>query len=87
MFVNVAAEHIVKLIQSQVSVCLWWNVNSSNNDRLIIYNYLLSPQYTVLHILFYCTFYSLYFIIYLSYIYIYIHLCCVMYFAQSIEQT
>ncbi len=34
MFVNISAEHIVKLIQSQVSVCLWWNVNSSNNDRL-----------------------------------------------------
>ncbi len=33
MFVNVAAEHIVKFGQSQASVCLWWNVNSSNNDR------------------------------------------------------
>ncbi len=33
VFVNVAVEHIVKLGQSQASVCLWWNVNSSNNDR------------------------------------------------------
>ncbi len=33
MFVNVAAEHIVKLRQSQAGVCLWWNVNSSDNDR------------------------------------------------------
>ncbi len=33
MFANVAAEHIVKLRQSQASVCLWWNVNSSYNDR------------------------------------------------------
>ncbi len=33
MFVNVASEHIVKLRQSQAGVCLWWNVNGSNNDR------------------------------------------------------
>ncbi len=33
VFVNVAAEHIMKLRQSQASVCLCWNVNSSNNDR------------------------------------------------------
>ncbi len=33
VFVNVATEHIVKLGQSQASVCLWWNVNSSNNDQ------------------------------------------------------
>ncbi len=34
MFVNVAAEHIVtQLRQSQAGVCLWWNVNSSN-DRM-----------------------------------------------------
>ncbi len=33
VFVNVAADHIVKLRQSQASVCLWWNVNSSNHDR------------------------------------------------------
>ncbi len=33
MFVNVAAEHIMKLRQSQASVCLWWNVNSRNNDQ------------------------------------------------------
>ncbi len=32
VFVNVAAEHIVKFGQSQASVCLWWNVNSSNNN-------------------------------------------------------
>ncbi len=30
VFVNVAAEHIVKLRQSQASVCLWWNLNSSD---------------------------------------------------------
>ncbi len=33
MFVNVAAEHIVKFRQSQAGVCLWWNVSSSNDDR------------------------------------------------------
>ncbi len=33
MFVNVAAEHIVMLRQSQASVCLWWNLNSNSNDR------------------------------------------------------
>ncbi len=31
---NVAAEHIVEFGQSQASVCLWWNINSNNNDRL-----------------------------------------------------
>ncbi len=33
MFVNVAAEHIVKFRQSQAGVCLWWNVDGSNDDR------------------------------------------------------
>ncbi len=33
-FVNVAAEHIVEFGQSHASVCLWWNINSNNNDRL-----------------------------------------------------
>ncbi len=33
VFVNISAEHIVELGQSQASVCLWWNVNSSSNDR------------------------------------------------------
>ncbi len=33
VFVNVSAEHIVEFEQSQASVFLWWNVNSSNNDR------------------------------------------------------
>ncbi len=33
VFVNLAAEHIVEFGQSQASVYLWWNVNSSNNDR------------------------------------------------------
>ncbi len=33
MFVTVAAEHIVKLRQSQAGVCLLWNVNSSDNDQ------------------------------------------------------
>ncbi len=28
MFINVATEHIVKLGQSQASVCLWWNVTA-----------------------------------------------------------
>ena len=32
MFVDVAAEHIVELRQSQASVSFWWDVNSSNND-------------------------------------------------------
>ncbi len=33
VFVNVAAEHIMKLRQSQASVCLWCNLNSRNNDQ------------------------------------------------------
>ncbi len=33
VFVNVSAEHIVEFGQSQASACLWWNVNSSDNDR------------------------------------------------------
>ncbi len=33
VFVNVSAGHIVEFEQSQASVCLWWNVNSSSNDR------------------------------------------------------
>ncbi len=51
-----------------------------------IYYYLLRPQYTVLHILFYCTFYSLFILIFLP-IFIHIILCCVTYFALSIERT
>ncbi len=35
VFVNVAVEHIVKFRLSQASVCLWWNVNSINNDRIL----------------------------------------------------
>ncbi len=54
-----------------------------------LYYYLLSPQYTVLHILFNCTFYSLFFSSYFYFlpIFIYILLCCVTYFALSIERT
>ncbi len=33
VIVGVAAELIVEFGQSQASVCLWWNVNSSNDDR------------------------------------------------------
>ncbi len=33
VFVNVSAGHIVEFGQSQASICLWWNVNSSDNDR------------------------------------------------------
>ncbi len=32
VFVDVAAELIVEFGQSQASVCLWWNVNGSNDD-------------------------------------------------------
>ncbi len=32
VFVDVSTEHIVEFGQSQASVCLWWNVNSSNDD-------------------------------------------------------
>ncbi len=32
VFVDVAAELIVEFGQSQASVCLWWNVNDSNDD-------------------------------------------------------
>ncbi len=34
VFVNVSAEHIVDLDKAKfVNVCLWCNVNSSDNDR------------------------------------------------------
>ncbi len=33
VFIDVAAELIVEFGQSQASVCLWWNVNGSNDDR------------------------------------------------------
>ncbi len=33
VFVDVSTEHIVEFEQSQASVCLWWNVNSSSNNR------------------------------------------------------
>ncbi len=48
-----------------------------------LYYYLLSPQYTVLHILFHCTFYPLflsYFYFILTYIYIYIFSCVMFHF-------
>ncbi len=32
MFVDISAEHIVEFEQSQASICLWWNVNGSNDD-------------------------------------------------------
>ncbi len=32
MFVVISAEHIVEIGQSQASVCLWWNVDNSNDD-------------------------------------------------------
>ncbi len=32
MFVDLSAEHIVEIGQSQASICLWWNVDSSNDD-------------------------------------------------------
>ncbi len=44
----------------------------------------LSPQYTVLHILFYCTSYSS---LFCSPIFMYILLFCVTYFALSTERT
>ncbi len=31
MFVDISAEHIVEFGQSQASICLWWNINSSEN--------------------------------------------------------
>ncbi len=33
VFVDVSTEHIVEFGQSQASVCLWWNVNSSSHNR------------------------------------------------------
>ncbi len=33
VYVYVSTEHIVEFRQSQASVCLGWNVNSSDNDR------------------------------------------------------
>ncbi len=32
MFVDITAEHIVEIGQSQASICLWWNVDRSNDD-------------------------------------------------------
>ncbi len=32
MFVDISAELIVEFGQSQASICLWWNVDSSNDD-------------------------------------------------------
>ncbi len=32
VFIDVAAELIMEFGQSQASVCLWWNVNGSNDD-------------------------------------------------------
>ncbi len=63
-----------------------------------LYYYLLSPQYTVLHILFHCTFYPLLFSFFssnlnfiLTYIYIYslvlCFICIFIFFALSIERT
>ncbi len=39
-----------------------------------LYYYLLSPQYTVLHILFHCTFYPLFFFLFLFYSYLYLYI-------------
>ncbi len=33
VFVNISTEHIVEFRQNQACVCLWWNVDSSNDDR------------------------------------------------------
>ncbi len=33
VFIDVAAELVVKFGQSQASICLWWNVDGSNDDR------------------------------------------------------
>lgn len=33
VFVNIAAEHIVKSRQSPASICLWWNVYDSSNNQ------------------------------------------------------
>ncbi len=33
MFVVISAELIMEFWQSQASVCLWWHVNGSNDDR------------------------------------------------------
>ncbi len=45
-----------------------------------LYYYLLSPQYTVLHILFHCTFYPLFFFLFLFYYYLYLYIfSCVMF--------
>ncbi len=33
VFIDVAAELVVEIGQSQASICLWWNVDGSNDDR------------------------------------------------------
>ncbi len=33
MFIDVAAELVVEFGQGQASICLWWNINGSNDDR------------------------------------------------------
>ncbi len=59
-----------------------------------LYYYLLSPQYTVLHILFHCTFYPYFFFLFLFYSYLYLYIYSLVmfhfhfnFFALSIERT
>ncbi len=67
--------------------CITLNIIESgkiliNKSAEELYIHLLSPQYTVLHILLF-----IYLLFLFTYIYIYILLCCVTYFALSIERT
>ncbi len=85
-------------IESVLTQCISvWYSNATNQDckalqRVVcfswthpcLYYYLLSPQYTVLHNVLYCTFYSLF---YFFYLYLYIFSCVVTYFVLSIERT
>ncbi len=50
VFVNVSAGHIVEFGQSQASVCLWWNVNSSDNDRWFSINFSIMYWYGKLNV-------------------------------------
>ncbi len=70
-----------------LAVCTFFLLFAHSSAHPCLYYYLLSPQYAVLHILFHCTFYPLFFSYFnfiLTYIYIYSLVLCFI-FALSIE--
>ncbi len=61
-----------------LAVCTFFLLFAQSSAHPCLYYYLLSPQYTVLHILFHCTFYPLFFSY--SYLYLYIFSCVMFQF-------